>query len=63
MSKPKLSPWFNALTQPPVNGGLLDDYELRCTSRTNGFEPHRISKSWILRRTACPKCQWRGILK
>lgn len=58
----KRSPWFNARTDPPVNGGDDAVYEWRCSM--TGFDLRRAFqadiKNW---GSHCPFCQWRGLLR
>ena len=57
------SPWFNARTQPPVNGYVTDEYEWRCPGLTqNGVD---IAMKQNIRKYGddCPRCQWRGLLR
>ena len=61
----KRSPWFNARTQPPVNGGPDALYEHLCKDPLGGFgratrEPAEQIKMW---GQYCPRCQWRGLLR
>lgn len=64
MTKQKRSPWFNARTQPPVNGGKDARYEHRCRSlfHSRWHLPHIATAEWI-DWWACPLCQWRGLLR
>ena len=62
----KRSPWFNARTQPPVNGWLDDEYEQRCKAKR---PPHSQDKPidmayrlWLT-HDSCSHCQWRGLLR
>ena len=59
----KRSPWFNARTQPPVNGGEDAMYEHRCRGPRHEYwrEVRQTRVRWI-RYWACDRCQWRGLL-
>ncbi len=68
MAKPKLTPWFNAQKQPPVNGGDYADYEWRCFGPGNYFGnsrnygPEKRGKNSIIRvSVGCAYCEWRGL--
>lgn len=60
------SPWFNAHTQPPVNGYVTDEYEQRCRASPPPHIQHnpveRACVGW-LRHFSCDRCQWRGLLR
>ena len=58
----KRSPWFNARTQPPVNGGDRDFYEHSCTEFGRSITQEFAStiKRW---GEQCPHCQWRGLMR
>ncbi len=60
----KRSPWFNARTQPPVNGGEGAWYENRCTAPDSSgdvvINPKRLIKTL---GDICRYCQWRGLLR
>jgi hypothetical protein len=55
----KRTPWFNAKTEPPVNGTENSKYEWRCR-RGYGIGRRTI---WWLYRWSCPDCQWRGLTR
>jgi hypothetical protein len=63
MSKPKLTPWFNAKKQPPVNGRDYAEYDWRCIHPIRGsYGPERRWKDSIIRvGWECPHCEWRGL--
>lgn len=56
----KRTPWFSAQSQPPVNGGPGDKYEVRCLGWNGWDKPERWSRKTI-KDCACPHCQWRGL--
>ena len=56
----KLSPWFNALKDKPVNGCDASVYEVKCEYLDASVVKKR--KDWI-RVYACKSCEWRGVLK
>lgn len=62
----KRSPWFNARTEPPVNGGVDDKFEQRCNATPPPHNQYKrvdmASKFWI-ESYSCPRCQWRGLLR
>ncbi len=65
MPTERRSPWFNARTQPPVNGGDDALYEHRCSAASHGTDwrrPVLIKKGAVVHAT-CPRCQWRGLLR
>lgn len=64
----KLTPWFNARTQPPVNGGPRDLYEYRCREHRNLWSaflgrPIGMERRDYIEQMAksCPHCEWRGV--
>ena len=61
----KRSPWFNARTEPPVNGGRDATYEHRCLSHPLVANWRPVRKLWTadIKRIACDRCQWRGLLR
>ena len=61
----KRSPWFNAQTKPPVNGGGDALYEHRCRSHPKVFGWSSPRKLWAIdiRHIACKNCEWRGLLR
>lgn len=68
MSKPKLTPWFNAQKQPPVNGRKHAKYDWRCfgpvgfPGNSQKYGPERLVKDSIIRiAQECPYCEWRGL--
>ena len=64
MTEQKRSPWFNARTEPPVNGDADSMYEHRCLAESHHHwrKPKRMSASWI-HWWKCSRCQWRGLLR
>ena len=60
----KRSPWFNARTQPPVNGGDFALYEHQCPGPTGTGDILMNNSATIKAYGAiCPHCQWRGLLR
>jgi hypothetical protein len=65
----KLTPWFNARKQPPVNGDDEARYEHRCDGHDNRLLLMDIAgwvslerKKWIVKQgRLCPHCEWRGL--
>ena len=62
----KRSPWFNARTEPPVNGDAWALYEQRCKARrpVHAYSSvNELASVMWLRAMACDRCQWRGLLR
>jgi hypothetical protein len=59
----KKSPWFNARTEPPVNGKDDALYEHRCVVTFGRGSPTKVPKSWLTNGVVCVCCQWRGLLR
>lgn len=55
----KRTPWFNAKTEPPVNGDENSEYEWRCLPEY-GIGRRNV---WWLNQLACHKCEWRGLTR
>jgi len=66
MPTERRSPWFNARTDPPVNGGDDAVYEQRCTRAKPPHlqmkEKEMTSVYWLV-RFSCHGCEWRGLLR
>ena len=58
----KKSPWFNARTEPPVNGGPWALYERMCPNGNMSSKIELVGKR-NLTTAACSKCQLRGLLR
>lgn len=61
MSRPKMTPWFNARTHPPVNGGPWQDYDWRCRARPALGVERRNKGNILAMGVSCPHCEWRGL--
>ncbi len=57
-------PWFNARSQPPVNGDEDIVYEVRCTGALSQGLVHKVGGDFVSRLgRLCPHCEWRGLTK
>ncbi len=58
-----LSPWFNALKEPPVNGGDHSLYEMRCQKRPDWKPPLKYKWAVEMNGACCHHCEWRGYIR
>lgn len=59
----KRTPWFNARTQPPVNGGPEAIYEHRCRDLVGGMVTRERKEGISRIGVVCPYCEWRGVVE